>query len=375
MLDRQAVEARLQRAVDDEVAAAHDGAADQRLVHVAVQPHFALQALLQCRGQALPLRIVERHRRSDLHVGNVLRFRAQVSRTSPRSPAAARAGGCCASMARKLRPSSSIESPQISAMNAGELVRKSRADSAAAVRRARPATTAAAAASTSDQRANALCCAGMLERGLGVGAGDGGFLGHDCSDYLNRARSPAPACRAARRAPWHRSRDRAAGSRRTPPASRLPCAAASRARAVSSSTSWRASPTRRWPSAIAAPRASSTSSVERRFACSTILPARACASLDDVVRRVLRFGEALLAALGGGEAFGDLLLPLLDRRHDVRPAELHDQPGHREEREALDDDSYCEMLMLAPIRCASPARRRRDSRRVTSAGISRRAGR
>src|SRR5690349_9470699 len=63
--------------------------------------------------------------------------------------------------------------------------------------------------------------------------------------------------------------------------------------------------------------------------------------LDDVVRRILRFGQALLATLCGCEALGNFLLPRLDRRDDVRPAELHDQPGHREEREALDDDGYC----------------------------------
>ena len=49
-------------------------------------------------------------------------------------------------------------------------------------------------------------------------------------------------------------------------------------------------------------------------------------------------GEVLLRVVGGGEAFGDLLLAFLDGRDDVRPAELHHQPRHREEREALNDE-------------------------------------
>jgi TctA family transporter len=49
-------------------------------------------------------------------------------------------------------------------------------------------------------------------------------------------------------------------------------------------------------------------------------------------------GEILLAAVGGGEAVGNLGLTLFDRGHDVRPTEFHHDPSHREEREALDDE-------------------------------------
>src|SRR3546814_18459857 len=58
-----------------------------------------------------------------------------------------------------------------------------------------------------------------------------------------------------------------------------------------------------------------------------------------LVDLVLRLGQLLLAVVGGGEAFGDLLLALLDGRHDVRPAEFHHQPDDREERDALNDQS------------------------------------
>ena len=63
------------------------------------------------------------------------------------------------------------------------------------------------------------------------------------------------------------------------------------------------------------------------------------ASLQLLVDLVLRLREVLLAAVGRGEAFGDLLLAFFDRRDDGRPAELHHQPRDREEREALDDES------------------------------------
>ena len=59
--------------------------------------------------------------------------------------------------------------------------------------------------------------------------------------------------------------------------------------------------------------------------------------LDDLRGLSLGVVEVLLATIGGGEAVGDLLLPFLDGAHDVRPTERHDEPGHREERETLDD--------------------------------------
>src|SRR5262245_18419458 len=55
------LEARLERGVDDEIAGAHDGAADQACVDGAVQSHFTLQSLLLCRSQSRALCLVERH--------------------------------------------------------------------------------------------------------------------------------------------------------------------------------------------------------------------------------------------------------------------------------------------------------------------------
>src|SRR5690606_14131628 len=72
--------------------------------------------------------------------------------------------------------------------------------------------------------------------------------------------------------------------------------------------------------------------------------------LQLLVDLVLRLRQRPLAVVGGGEAFGDLLLPLLDGRHDVRPAELHHHPGHREEREALDDEGEVDIHRRAPGR-------------------------
>src|SRR3546814_2289916 len=54
---------------------------------------------------------------------------------------------------------------------------------------------------------------------------------------------------------------------------------------------------------------------------------------------VLPLGQRLLAVVGGGEAFGDLLLALFAGRHDVRRAAFHHQPADREERDALNDQS------------------------------------
>ena len=48
--------------------------------------------------------------------------------------------------------------------------------------------------------------------------------------------------------------------------------------------------------------------------------------------------EILLAALGGGEAFGDLLLPRVDRTHERRPQELHRHPDENREGDRLRDE-------------------------------------
>ena len=57
---REPLEPRLERAVDHEIARAHDRAADQRRIDFAMQPYFALQALLAAPRKALALRLIER---------------------------------------------------------------------------------------------------------------------------------------------------------------------------------------------------------------------------------------------------------------------------------------------------------------------------
>jgi hypothetical protein len=54
-LGGKALEARLERAVDDEIARAHDRAADQARVDVTVQAHFTLQTSLQPQPQLFAL--------------------------------------------------------------------------------------------------------------------------------------------------------------------------------------------------------------------------------------------------------------------------------------------------------------------------------
>src|SRR5215475_2016888 len=55
-----ALEPRSQRAVDDQIARAQHRAADQRRVDLAVQAHFALEALLERRRDLPALRVIER---------------------------------------------------------------------------------------------------------------------------------------------------------------------------------------------------------------------------------------------------------------------------------------------------------------------------
>jgi hypothetical protein len=68
---------------------------------------------------------------------------------------------------------------------------------------------------------------------------------------------------------------------------------------------------------------------------------------------LLGHGKILLAAVGGGQAFGDLGLTLFDGRHDVRPAELHHDPGDSEERQTLDDQGDVDIHVL--LLCAGGA--------------------
>src|SRR5688572_23645723 len=77
-LRRESLEPCFERAVDDEVAGAHDSAADQRRIDRAVQAHFTLQPFLERRGQPRALCLVQLHSRGDVHVGDVLDLGAQL---------------------------------------------------------------------------------------------------------------------------------------------------------------------------------------------------------------------------------------------------------------------------------------------------------
>src|SRR5580704_12198207 len=60
------------RAIDDQVAGAHHGAAEEFRVSSAVQAHFALEAAAQCRGQRLLLPFIERCGRRHRDIGDAL---------------------------------------------------------------------------------------------------------------------------------------------------------------------------------------------------------------------------------------------------------------------------------------------------------------
>src|SRR5688572_16737688 len=60
------------RAVDQQIAGADDGAADETRVRAAMQAHVALESPAQCVGQPIGLTRIERHRGDDLDVGDVL---------------------------------------------------------------------------------------------------------------------------------------------------------------------------------------------------------------------------------------------------------------------------------------------------------------
>ena len=169
---------------------------------------------LQRGSQALPLRLVELHCRSDLHVGDVLDFGAQLPRTSRRFRAAGRGGDSRASVRRKLRPCSSREPLAMPAMSstrsagcharAGQQLRDALVGNGG--RRGREHLRPAC------ERA---CLARVLEGGLGVGSRDRDFLGHGSAAF-SLARSRARASPAGRRAPSRRSHDRGACRRRRP---------------------------------------------------------------------------------------------------------------------------------------------------------------
>ena len=250
-------------------------------VDFAMQPHVALQSLLQCRRQALLLRVVQRHRRGHLHVGGVLGLgtqRLEHRRDLRQQRQAAIAAPACA---RKLRLCSSSASPPISAI--------------------RPASWSGVTRGLEQQLGDALvlhhrrggrqhfatsdrtrCVArAMLERCLGVGSGDGGFLGHesapvDASAALDLQRQLVE--QVGVRLGIDLATEQLA-RRRTPPASATSLRSCSRARLDLRAHFLARIGDQALAFGDAVPRASSTTSLERRLACSTILPARACASL------------------------------------------------------------------------------------------------
>src|SRR5215472_16374567 len=67
-----AVETGTERAVDDEIAGAQDSAADEIGVGIAVQPHLALKAPLERRGDFVALRPIECARRGHRDIRHTL---------------------------------------------------------------------------------------------------------------------------------------------------------------------------------------------------------------------------------------------------------------------------------------------------------------
>ncbi len=95
------------------------------------------------------------------------------------------------------------------------------------------------------------------------------------------------------------------------------------------------------------------------LACSTIWFARTLRLVDDLVGLGAGFaqdlvdlffglGEILLGAIGGFEAFGDLLLALFDGAHHQRPHELVREPDQDRESEGLPDESGVDIHAFTP---------------------------
>src|SRR5271165_6989867 len=62
---------------------------------------------------------------------------------------------------------------------------------------------------------------------------------------------------------------------------------------------------------------------------------------EDFLGAGLRFLQILFALGGGGQAFGNFLLPRFDHVHDIGPNEFHDGPGDEEKHDPLDHQRKC----------------------------------
>src|ERR1700761_5714270 len=73
-LERDALEPTEQGTIDNRIAGAQYGAADQCGIRLAMQPHAALQLALQCLGKRLLLGGIDRRGRGHSHVDDALRL-------------------------------------------------------------------------------------------------------------------------------------------------------------------------------------------------------------------------------------------------------------------------------------------------------------